>query len=63
MAGVALVKTSKYNGKYVALTNMKDRRVIASAKTAETAYNKAVKEGYPDPLMAYIPKKNEVHIY
>jgi len=58
-----LIKEKKYEGKYVAVKNINDTRVIASGQSMKTAYEKAVKKGVNKPLMIYVPEKNTVHIY
>jgi len=58
-----IVKTNKYNGRYVALSDFEGTKVISSSKSVEKAYANAQKKGYDDPVVVYIPKKNEVNIY
>ena len=60
---VTLVRSNKYNGRYVALSGPKGRKVISSSKSVEKVYASALKKGYKNPVVVYIPKKNEVHIY
>lgn len=59
----ALIKEKKYQGKYVAVKNMKDTKVIASGRTLKITFEKAVKKGLVKPLLIYVPEKDSVHIY
>ena len=47
----------KYKGQWVALNNMKDRRVVAHGKSLEKVLEEAHKKGYEAPTLAEIPKK------
>jgi len=54
---IRLVKTTKYNGRYVALSSEKGRKVIASGKSPAKVFENAVKQGIAKPLIFYVPKK------
>lgn len=47
----------KYKGLWVALDE-KLEKVIASSKSADEAYTKAIKKGYSKPTMFKVPKEN-----
>jgi len=58
-----LVKTDRYNGRYVALKSFNDNRIVGSGKDPETALKEAAAKGFKDPVLVYIPEKEMVHIY
>ncbi|VAX34932.1 hypothetical protein MNBD_UNCLBAC01-1215 [hydrothermal vent metagenome] len=58
-----LVKNSKYAGQYVALKSFKDNTVVSNEKTLSAAHRKALKAGYTDPVVIYVPQKDAVLIY
>jgi len=58
-----LIKENKYNGRYVAIRDFGDGRVIADSKDPKEAYDKAVKQGYSNPVIVFIPTKDMVQIY
>lgn len=58
-----LIKSKKYTGKYVALRSFTDSTVVAIGKTLKEAYKKALKKGYKNPVVTFVPPKNSVLIY
>lgn len=58
-----LIKSSKYNGKYVALKDFNDNRIVGFGKTSQEAYKKAFKKGYKSPVIVFVPLKDTVQIY
>lgn len=58
-----LIRNSAFNGKYVAIRGFGDRKVIDSGATPKEAYDKAVKKGYKNPLIMFVPIKDMVQIY
>lgn len=58
-----LVKTDRYNGRYVAMKSFNDTRIVGSGKDPETALKQATAKGFKDPVLVYIPEKEMVHIY
>ena len=58
-----LIKENKYNGRYVAIKDFGDSTVIADGNDPKEAYDKAVKQGYPNPVIVFIPAKDMVQIY
>ena len=58
-----LIKERKYNGRYVAIKDFNDSVVIADGENPNEVYKSAVKKGYPDPVVLYVPLKDMVHIY
>ena len=59
----ALIKEKKYNGCYVALKDFDDSTVIADGKDPKEVYEIALKEGYPDSVIVYVPIAGTVQIY
>jgi hypothetical protein len=58
-----LIRERKYNGRYVALKDFDDHVVIADGNDPQEVYELAVKKGYPDPVIIYVPLKDMVQIY
>lgn len=58
-----LINTSKYNGLYVAVKDFDDNTVIASGKEPQEVYKKAIKNGFNDPVILYVPLKDTIQIY
>jgi hypothetical protein len=58
-----LVKTDKYNGRYVAMKSFEDSTVVGSGEDPETALKEAAAKGFKDPVLVFIPEKEMVHIY
>lgn len=59
----ALLKDSKYEGRYVAIRDFDDTVVIADGKNFDEAYNKAFKKGVRNPVVFYVPVRGRVYIY
>lgn len=53
----------KYSGQYVAMSAFEDGRVVASGADPGKALQDAVANGYPDPVLVYIPEKDTIYIY
>lgn len=60
---VQLIKDRKYSGQYVALKDFKDTTVVSNGPQPQEAYQKAVKKGYNNPVIVYVPVKDIVQIY
>jgi len=58
-----LIKNNDYNGKFVAMKDFNDTKVISDGVTPQEAYSKAVEKGYSDPVVAFVPLKDMVQIY
>lgn len=58
-----LLKSNNYNGKYVAFKDFKDVSVIAEGATPQETYDKALKNGYVNPVITFVPIKGMVQIY
>lgn len=58
-----LLKTNKYNGKYVAIKSIIDSKVVGSGKNPATALRQASAKGFKDPVLVYVPKEGIVQIY
>jgi hypothetical protein len=58
-----LIKNAKYNGRYIAIKDLSNKRVIAYGKDPKEAYNGAVRKGHRNPLILYIPTKGMAQIY
>lgn len=58
-----LLKTSNYNGKYIAFKNFKDNAIVGEGNTPKEAYDKAIKGGARNPVVTFVPIKGMVQIY
>lgn len=58
-----LIKEKKYSGNYVALEDYKKNKVIAYGDDPKKVHAEAVKKGFLDPVILFIPSKDMVHIY
>ena len=58
-----LIKTDRYNGRYVAMKSFEDHTVVGSGEDPQTALKEAAEKGIKDPVIVYIPEKEMVHIY
>ena len=64
MKDLALVSNQKrYSGKYVATRSFKNKKVIASGTDPLKVYERAKKLGVREPVLLYVPEKDEVLIY
>lgn len=61
--GQTLIKEKKYSGCYVAIEDFDKGVVISSGKDPQKVYEEAVKKGYFEPVIAFIPSKDIVQIY
>lgn len=58
-----IIKTNKYDGKYIALKDFKDHTVISEGQTPQEAYKNAQDKGCKDPVITFVPIKDMVQIY
>jgi hypothetical protein len=58
-----LVKTDKYNGRYVAMKGFDDNTIVGVGDDPQEALKDAEEKGYKDAVLLYIPESNMVHIY
>jgi len=61
--GQVLIEENKYSGRYVAIKDFNDATVISDGKYPKEVYDKAVKQGYSNPVIVFIPAKDTVQIY
>ena len=59
----ALIAENKYSGRYVAIKDFKDGTVVADGNDPQEAYEKAVKNGFSEPVILFVPYKDMVQIY
>ena len=60
---IVLVNTNEYDGRYVAMKSFDDRTVVGVGDDPEAAIKDALRKGYEDPVIIYVPEKDMVHIY
>lgn len=58
-----LLKTKEYSGKYIALESFNSYVVIASGGNPKEVYNEALRKGYENPVISYVPIEGMVQIY
>jgi len=58
-----LIADEKYSGKYVVIKGLEDPVVISSSSDPKLAYDEAIKKGFKDFLLLFVPEKELVHIY
>lgn len=58
-----LINSNKYNGLYIAIKDFGDNTVITSGKKPQEIYEEALKRGYKEPVILYVPKSGMVQIY
>ena len=58
-----LIKEKKYTGRYVAIEDLGKPRIIADGETPQEVYEEAQRKGFNNPIVLFIPHKNQVQIY
>lgn len=48
---------------YVALTSFSERKIVGKGKTPDEAFEEARKNGVNNPVILFIPEKNQVQVY
>lgn len=61
--GQILINDGRYGGRYVATKDFDDNTVIADSKDPKEAYDLAVKKGFRDPVIFFVPIEGMVQIY
>jgi hypothetical protein len=57
-----IIKNKKLNGSYVAIKSFNDNSIISSGKSIKIVQQKAIKAGCSEPVIIYVPKKNETYM-
>jgi len=58
-----LIKEKKFEGRYVAIEDIDHPLPIADGNSPDEVYASAVKKGFRDPLILYVPHHGMVQIY
>lgn len=58
-----LIRENRYSGKYVVIKDYKDSAVISHGDDPVVAYKEALKKGFTDPVIIYIPTAGMAQIY
>ena len=58
-----LIKTNNFNGKYVALKDFDNSTVVGEGTNPKEAYEHALKKGFKNPVIIFVPVKGMVQIY
>jgi hypothetical protein len=61
--GQVLIKDIKYSGQYVVIKDLNDSTIITHGDDPKTIYEEAVKKGFLEPIILFVPNKDMVHIY
>ncbi|MBW2648645.1 MAG: hypothetical protein JRC53_02335 [Deltaproteobacteria bacterium] len=60
---VLINNTKKYSGNYVATRSFADKDVLVAGKDPMKVFKKSKGLGVEEPVIVYIPRKDEVLIY
>ena len=58
-----LIKEKKYCGQYVIIKDFDEPTVIAYGDDPQKIYEEAIRKGYPEPVILFVPAKDMVQIY
>ena len=58
-----LITEEGYEGKYVAMRSMYDRKVIASGDNPQAVMKQAQKQGVTDPVIFFVPSHDITLVY
>jgi hypothetical protein len=58
-----LIKDRKYSGQYVVIKNLSDPTILAHGDDPKTIYEEALKKGFIEPIILFVPNKDMVQIY
>ena len=58
-----LVKEKKYCGQYVVIKDLNEPTVISHGDDPQKIYQEAIKKGFAEPIILFIPTKDMVQIY
>lgn len=58
-----LIKEKKYSGQYVIIKDFNNPTVITYGDDPQRIYEEAIKMGYPEPVILFVPTKDMVQIY
>lgn len=58
-----VITSGKYANFYVALASFKDTKIVGKGKTPDEAFEEAEKNGVDDPVILFVPEKDQVQVY
>lgn len=58
-----LIKERKFSGYYVTVEDYNKTTIISYGEDPQKVYEEAIKKGYTEPLIVFIPSKDMVQIY
>ncbi len=58
-----LITDEKYSGKYVIIEGLDNPSVISSGSDPKAVYDEAIRKGFREFLLLFVPEKELVHIY
>ena len=58
-----LIKDKKYAGEYVVIKDFDDPSVISHGEDPQKIYEEAIKKGYAEPVILFVPSSDIVQIY
>jgi len=54
---------SKYEGKYVATATFNDKKIVASGDSPIIVLQKAIKAGFAEPVVFFVPENDTLFLY
>ena len=58
-----LINNNNFNGKYVTMEDFTNHTVVSEGSTPQEAYELAIKKGYKNPVLIFVPATGMVQIY
>jgi len=58
-----LIKDEKLGGRFVAIKDFDDKTLIVDGKTPTEALDSAMRKGYKNPVILFVPLRDMVQIY
>ena len=59
MENILVADAYRYVGQYVTTADFGETQVVSASKNAIEAYNEAVKRGFSNPVLIYVPLESE----
>lgn len=59
----ALIKEKKYSGQYITIKDFNDPTVITHGDNPQKIYEEAIKKGFSEPVIIFVPNEDMVQIY
>jgi len=63
MKGKVIVRDKNLSGCFVAMATFNNNSVIAHGKSPSKVRQDAIKQGFLNPVVVFVPKKNSINLY